>query len=57
MLLCEECESSSADGFGWIAVVVNDEEETEQDAYVVTYCPACALREFAFKSPRMHRAG
>jgi len=31
---------------GWIALVVNDEGEPDQDAYVETYCPECAAREF-----------
>jgi hypothetical protein len=33
---------------GWIAVIVDDEEEADVGAYVVTYCPACAKREFGF---------
>ena len=48
VLRCEECSSRSDDGRGWIAVIVDDEEEADVGAYVVTYCPACAKREFGF---------
>jgi Zn finger protein HypA/HybF involved in hydrogenase expression len=46
VLRCEECECVSEDALGWIALVVNDEEEPDQDAYVVAYCPKCTAREF-----------
>jgi hypothetical protein len=46
VLRCEECEGVSEDALGWIALLINDEEEPDEDAYVVTYCPECAAREF-----------
>jgi ribosomal protein L44E len=48
VLRCDECSSRSDDGRGWIAVIVDDEGEPDVGAYVVTYCPACAKREFGF---------
>jgi len=33
-------------GRGWIALIVDDEEEPETPDYVVTYCPTCTEREF-----------
>src|SRR5215203_2896752 len=53
VLRCEECECVSEDALGWIALVIDDEEEPDQDAYVVAYCPECTTREF----PRISRRG
>ena len=36
---------------GWIAHIVEDDEEPDADSYVVTYCPLCALLEF-HRAPR-----
>ena len=44
---CEECLCLSEDAIGWIANVVEaDEEEPDLAPYIVTYCPQCAEREF-----------
>jgi hypothetical protein len=48
VLRCEECDALCDYGEGWIAHLVDDEEEPEQDAYVVVFCPRCAAREFGW---------
>ena len=56
VLHCEECERVSLEGRGWMAFIVEDEDEPETPAYVVSYCPTCAEREFGVYSPRVHGA-
>ena len=51
---CEECPSRSETAQGWIALIIDDEEEPDVDPYVVAYCPNCAQREFGFLTNR-HR--
>ena len=51
-LACEECHHVTDDAYGWIAKVVEANEELEIDAFVVFYCPICAEREFSFVSHR-----
>ena len=51
-LQCQECPSCSDTGRGWIALISDDEEETDVDACVVTYCPRCAEREFGSVTKR-----
>jgi len=46
VLRCEECSCVTEDALGWIATVIDDEEELDFEAYVVAYCPRCAEREF-----------
>ena len=52
VLKCEECQRSSEAGLGWIALIVNDEQDPDWETYVVTYCPACAAREFEYRLRR-----
>jgi hypothetical protein len=51
LLHCEECGCVSEDALGWIATVIDDEEQLAVDPYVVSYCPPCAEREFE-RAPR-----
>jgi hypothetical protein len=39
-LRCEECGCLSEEARDWIAHIVEDDEEPDADAYVVTYCPS-----------------
>jgi hypothetical protein len=55
MLRCEECDAVCDYGAGWIAHLIDDDEEPEQGTSVVDYCPACAAREFGFVSNRLAR--
>jgi hypothetical protein len=44
---CEECWCLSEGAEGWIAKVVEaDEDDPDAEPYVVTYCPECTEREF-----------
>jgi hypothetical protein len=53
VLKCEECRRSSESAFGWIALIVEDEDgDPDWEPYVVTYCPACAAREFDYRLKR-----
>jgi hypothetical protein len=52
VLRCVECESVSEDGLGWIALIIDGDEEWDENAYVVAYCPKCAAREFLYISKR-----
>ena len=52
VLKCEECQCSSETGFGWIALIVDDEDDPEWEPYVVAYCPACAARELEYRLKR-----
>ena len=52
VLKCEECQRSSETGLGWIALIVDDDEDSDWETYVVTYCPACAAREFEYRLKR-----
>jgi hypothetical protein len=45
-LRCTECGAVSRDGRGWRAYFVGVGDEVDPDEEVVTYCPACAEREF-----------
>ena len=51
-LRCEECGCTTELARGWRAMIVDDEEDPEMDAYVVCYCPSCAQREFGRFKPR-----
>ena len=53
-LRCEECGDTKELARGWRAMIVDDEEDPEMDAYVVYYCGSCAQREFGQSKPR-HR--
>lgn len=48
LLRCEDCGALCDYGEGWIARLIDDDEEPGQASYVVHYCPACAAREFDF---------
>ena len=51
---CDECEAPSVGGaVGWTAVVV-DLPDDDEDAPVLIFCPACALREFG-RGPKRSR--
>jgi hypothetical protein len=53
MLRCEECECVTKDAWGWIAKVVDVDEEAPAEApYTTVYCPVCAEREFLTKTAR-----
>jgi hypothetical protein len=52
VLRCEECNALCDYGAGWIAYLLDDEEDRLQDSCVVVYCPTCAAREFGFASKR-----
>jgi hypothetical protein len=43
LLRCQECQCVTEDARDWIALLVDDEEESE--ASVVAYCPVCPARE------------
>jgi hypothetical protein len=45
-LQCEECWRLSEDAAGWIAKVVDPDDDPDVESYVVTYCPDCAEHEF-----------
>jgi hypothetical protein len=51
-LRCEECCCTTEPARGWRAMIVDDEDDPEMDAYVVCYCPSCAQREFGRSKPR-----
>ena len=49
MVGCEECGcvASDSDEY-WVTFLIDeDEEEPDRDWYFVSYCPACAFREFS----------
>jgi hypothetical protein len=52
LLRCEECDAVCEYAEGWIAHLIDDDEEPKQDSFVVHYCPACAAREFGFVSKK-----
>ena len=53
VLRCEECGCVTEDARGWIAqLIMGDEEEPDLEPCVVAYCPACAEREFSFRTRR-----
>jgi hypothetical protein len=45
-ICCIECALTSADGAGWRAEIIIDDEAPD-DREVALYCPACWTREFA----------
>lgn len=47
-LACEECHHVTDEACGWIAKVIEDDDEFEIDPFLVFYCPTCAEREFSF---------
>lgn len=49
ILRCEECPAATDDAVGWIALIVDDEEEPEPECSVAYYCPVCAEKEFKFQ--------
>jgi hypothetical protein len=51
-LACEECDRVTSEAHGWIAKVAEDDDERDVHLCVVSYCPACAEREFGFISHR-----
>jgi len=52
VLRCEECQRTSENGFGWIALIIEGEDDLKWEPYVVTYCPACAARELDYRLKR-----
>ena len=54
LLRCEGCNAICEYTKGWVAHLIDDAEEPEQDACVVVHCPSCAAREFAWV-PRKQR--
>jgi hypothetical protein len=48
MVGCEECGCVASDpDEGWVWYLIDDdEEEADRDWFFVSYCPACAFREF-----------
>jgi hypothetical protein len=56
VLHCEECAGISLNGRGWIALIIDDEEDPETPACVASWCAACAEREFGLVSPRAHES-
>ena len=52
-LACEECDRVTDNAHGWIAKVVEDDDELDTHLCVIFfYCPTCAEREFDFVSYR-----
>jgi hypothetical protein len=46
-LVCEECGAVTGERApGWRVFLVSDEEELALEDCVVSFCPACAAREF-----------
>ena len=52
MLECQECGCVTEDGKGWVSLIVDDSDEPDFEEYVVSYCPLCADREFAYVAVR-----
>ena len=50
-LRCKECSCIGERARGWIAKIVEDEEQAAPGTCVVSYCPVCAEREFEWVSP------
>ena len=48
MLQWEECRCLSETAPGWVAILVDDPDEMDEDAFVVMYCPPCAARELGY---------
>jgi len=55
VLTCQECGGFSGHALGWIAVLIDG--KPGEEPYVVTYCPACAEREFSIVSLRVGPSG
>jgi hypothetical protein len=47
-LASEECGRVTDDAHGWIAKVVEDDDELDTHLCAFFYCPSCAEREFDF---------
>lgn len=52
VLRCEECHVVCEYAKGWIAHLIQDDEEPDHDSYAVLYCSAWAARDFGWVSSR-----
>jgi len=52
VLECQECGCVTEDAKGWVSLIVDDSDEFDFEEYVVSYCPLCADREFAYVAVR-----
>ena len=50
---CQECRCVSRTAPGWIAKLVDDDEEApDENPCLAFYCPVCAEREFSLATKR-----
>ena len=56
MLTCQECGATADEWYtpDWRAYIAEPDEDNDGE-FVVTYCPACAKREFGPFGPQKYR--